>query len=209
MAWALGVDDLEELNHRLGRLIDPRLPKGMGQTIERGRDLLGALLATGMRPKTVKNGPVQECIESENATLDSLPVLKCWPKDGGRFITLPQVITRNPPTGARNVGMYRLQVVDSTTLLVHWQRHKGGAEHAHRAQTLHQDKIPAVITLGGDPASMWCASAPLPPEIDEYLLAGYLRGGRSNSSAVFRSPGSPGPGRDCHRRLRRPERLPS
>ena len=176
MAWALGVDDLEELNHRLGRLIDPRLPKGVGQTLERGRDLLGALLAAGMRPKTVKNGPVQEYIHTENASLEFLPVLKCWPNDGGRFITLPQVITRNPQTGVRNVGMYRLQVIDSSTLLVHWQRHKGGADHALRAQTLHQDKIPAVIALGGDPASMWCSSAPLPPEIDEYLLAGYLRG---------------------------------
>ena len=177
MAWALGVEDLEELNQRLGRLIDPRLPKSMGQTLERGRDLLGALLSTGMRPKTVRNGPVQEIIHKENASLDFLPVLQCWPKDGGRFITLPQVITRNPQTGVRNVGMYRLQVVDPTTLLVHWQRHKGGADHALRAQNLHQDKIPAVIALGGDPASMWCASAPLPPEIDEYLLAGYLRGG--------------------------------
>jgi 4-hydroxy-3-polyprenylbenzoate decarboxylase len=177
MAWALGVDDLDELNQHLGRLIDPRLPKGMGQTIERGRDLLGALLSTGMRPKTVKNGPVQEFSNTENASLDFMPVLKCWPKDGGRFITLPQVITRNPSTGVRNVGMYRLQVLDTRTLLVHWQRHKGGADHARRAQALHQDKIPAVIALGGDPASMWCASAPLPPEIDEYLLAGYLRGG--------------------------------
>lgn len=76
MAWALGVDDLEELNHRLGRLIDPRLPKGVGQTLERGRDLLGALLAAGMRPKTVKNGPVQEYIHTENASLEFLPVLK-------------------------------------------------------------------------------------------------------------------------------------
>ncbi len=177
MAWALGVDDLDELNHRLGRLIDPRLPDGLGQTLERGRDLLAALLSTGMRPKSVKNGPVQEVIHTENAALDFMPVLKCWPKDGGRFITLPQVITRNPQTGVRNVGMYRLQVLDSTTLLVHWQRHKGGADHALRAKAIHQDKIPAVIALGGDPASMWCASAPLPPEIDEYLLAGYLRGG--------------------------------
>jgi 4-hydroxy-3-polyprenylbenzoate decarboxylase len=177
MAWALGVEDLEELNQRLGRLIDPRLPKGMGQTLERGRDLLGALLATGMRPKTVKNGPVHEVVHRENASLEFMPVLKCWPKDGGRFITLPQVITRNPQTGVRNVGMYRLQVIDPTTLLMHWQRHKGGADHARSALTLHQDKIPAVIALGGDPSSMWCSSAPLPPEIDEYLLAGYLRGG--------------------------------
>jgi 4-hydroxy-3-polyprenylbenzoate decarboxylase len=103
-------------------------------------------------------------------------VLQCWPKDGGRFITLPQVITRDPQTGARNVGMYRMQILDSKTLLVHWQRHKGGAEHERVARALKKDLIPAAVVLGGDPASMWCSSAPLPPNIDEYLLAGYLRG---------------------------------
>jgi 4-hydroxy-3-polyprenylbenzoate decarboxylase len=177
MAWALGVDTLEELNERLARLIDPRLPKGLGPTLDRGRDLLGALLTAGVRPQKVKHAPVQEYVIRGKASLDFLPILKCWPKDGGRFITLPQVITRNPQTGARNVGMYRLQVADRSTLLVHWQRHKGGADHAQRAQTAQQTQIPAAIVLGGDPASMWCASAPLPPEIDEYLLAGYLRGG--------------------------------
>jgi 4-hydroxy-3-polyprenylbenzoate decarboxylase len=177
IAWALGVENLEELNQRLARLIDPRLPKGLEQAVDRGRDLLGALMAAGVRPKKVKNGPVQDFVIKGKASLDFLPILKCWPKEGGRFITLPQVITRNPQTGVRNVGMYRLQVVDGSTLLVHWQRHKGGADHALRARNLHQERIPAVIALGGDPASMWCAAAPLPPEIDEYLLAGYLRGG--------------------------------
>ncbi len=175
MAWALEVDDLNQLNERLGRLIDPRLPRGMGQALNRGRDLLGALRGAGLRPKKVRSGPVQEMIETTSPSLDFLPVLKCWPKDGGKFITLPQVITRNPQTGARNVGMYRLQVVDERTLIVHWQRHKGGADHEQRARALEQTHIPAAIVLGGDPASMWCASAPLPPEIDEYMLAGYLR----------------------------------
>ena len=176
MAWGLGVDNLESLNHRLARLIDPRLPSSMGQALGRGRDLLSALRAVGLKPMRVRKGPVQEVIEIDSASLDSLPILKCWPKDGGRFITLPQVITRNPQTGVRNVGMYRLQVIDQRTLLVHWQRHKGGAEHEQRARSLQQTQIPAAIVLGGDPASMWCSSAPLPPEIDEYLLAGYLRG---------------------------------
>jgi 4-hydroxy-3-polyprenylbenzoate decarboxylase len=176
IAWALGVENLDELNQHLARLIDPRLPKDLEQAVDRGRDLLGALLAAGMRPKKVKNGPVQDYVIKGKASLDFLPILKCWPKDGGRFITLPQVITRSPQTGVRNVGMYRLQVVDQSTLLVHWQRHKGGADHAQRAKNLKQERIPAVIALGGDPASMWCSSAPLPPEIDEYLLAGYLRG---------------------------------
>lgn len=176
MALALGVDDLEDLNTRLARLIDPRLPKGMGETLGRGRDLLDAFKGIGLRPHKVTKGPAQEVIEAERPSLDLLPILKCWPGDGGRFITLPQVITRNPKTGVRNVGMYRLQVVDDRTLIVHWQRHKGGADHEQRAKMLQQTRIPAAVVLGGDPASMWCASAPLPPEIDEYLLAGWLRG---------------------------------
>lgn len=176
MAWALGVENLEELNTRLAKLIDPRLPKGLGQTVARGRDMLGALNAVGLRPRKARKAPVQEIIETENPSLESLPILKCWPKDGGKFITLPQVITRNPQTGVRNVGMYRLQVIDERRLIVHWQRHKGGADHEARARMLQQTRIPAAIVLGGDPASMWCASAPLPPEIDEYLMAGYLRG---------------------------------
>ncbi|MBE0699289.1 MAG: UbiD family decarboxylase, partial [Anaerolineaceae bacterium] len=176
MAWALEVEDLDQLSERLGRLIDPRLPHGMGQALGRGRDMLGALRGIGLKPRKVRSAPVQEVIETASPSLDFLPILKCWPKDGGRFITLPQVITRNPQTGVRNVGMYRLQVIDERTLIVHWQRHKGGADHEQRARSLDQTRIPAAIVLGGDPASMWCASAPLPPEIDEYLLAGYLRG---------------------------------
>ncbi len=176
MAWALGVENLEALNERLGRLIDPRLPRGLGQALGRGRDLVGALRGAGLKPRKVRNAPAQEVIETSAPSLDFLPILKCWPKDGGRFITLPQVITRNPHSGVRNVGMYRLQLVDERTLIVHWQRHKGGAEHEQRARALQQTRIPAAIVLGGDPASIWCASAPLPPEIDEYMLAGYLRG---------------------------------
>jgi len=176
MALALNVDNLEQLNEQLGKLIDPRLPKGLGETMGRGRDLLDAMRAVGLKPVKTRRGAVQSVVIDQNPSLDFLPILKCWPNDGGRFITLPQVITRNPKTGVRNVGMYRLQVIDSQTLLVHWQRHKGGAEHEQRALALDQTRIPAAIVLGGDPASMWCSSAPLPPEIDEYLLAGYLRG---------------------------------
>ena len=87
-----------------------------------------------LRPRKVRRAPVQQVVHLEDADLDSLPILHCWPKDGGRFITLPQVITRDPQTGIRNVGMYRLQVLDAQRLLVHWQRHKGGAEHERDAQ---------------------------------------------------------------------------
>ena len=176
MSWALGVEDLEELRDRLAALLDLRLPQGLGGVLDRGQDLLGVLRSIGLRPARVKNGPVQAVIVKEGASLDSLPVLKCWPDDGGRFITLPQVITRDPETGIRNVGMYRLQVLDDRRLLMHWQRHKGGAEHERVAREVSKAIIPAAVVLGGDPASMWCASAPLPPNIDEYLLAGWLRG---------------------------------
>lgn len=176
ISWALGVEDLEELNQRLSRIIDPRLPNGLRQMINRGQDLLDVLRSIGIGPKIVKKGPVQEVVIDENPSLDSLPILHSWPEDAAPFITLPQVITRDPQTQIRNVGMYRLQVVDDKTLLMHWQRHKGGADHARIARDLHKEEIPAAIVLGGDPASMWCASAPLPPNLDEYLLAGFLRG---------------------------------
>jgi 4-hydroxy-3-polyprenylbenzoate decarboxylase len=103
------------------------------------------------------------------------------------------------------VGMYRLQVVDEKTLIVHWQRHKGGAEHEERARALQQTRIPAAIVLGGDPASMWCASAPLPPEIDEYLLAGYLRGEPVALSTVSPNRWKSRPGGNRDRRVRGPD----
>lgn len=176
MALALGVEELDELRRRLAGLLDLRLPEGLGGALSRGQELLGALRSVGLGPAKVRRAPVQEVVERENPSLAGLPILKCWPKDGGRFITLPQVITRDPRTGIRNVGLYRLQVVDDRRLLVHWQRHKGGAEHERVARQDRREAIPAAIVLGGDPASMWCASAPLPPDIDEYLLAGWVRG---------------------------------
>ena len=181
MAAALGVDDLEELNQRLGKLIDFRLPQGLGPMLERAGDFLSVLRGIGLGPTIVRRGPCQEVVETEHPNVDELPVLQSWPGDGGRFITLMQVITRDPVTQARNVGMYRLQVVDGQRLIVHWQRHKGGAEHERKAREVAAAgggpaRIPAAIVLGGDPVSMWCASAPMPPNIDEYLLAGWLRG---------------------------------
>jgi 4-hydroxy-3-polyprenylbenzoate decarboxylase len=176
MALALNVGDLEELNHNLAKTIDLKLPQGFGAALERGRDLLGVLKSIGLGPKLVKSAPVQEVVVTDSPSLARLPILKCWPLDGGRYITLPQVITRDPISSVRNVGMYRLQVKDDRTLMMHWQRHKGGAEHERVAQENQKPIIPCAIVLGGDPASTWSASAPLPPNIDEYLLAGYLRG---------------------------------
>lgn len=176
MALALGVGSLEELKANLAKLIDMQLPDGMGATLSRATDLFSAFRAVGLKPARVKKGACQEVVHTEGASLNIIPAITCWPEDGGRYITLMQVITRDPITNQRNVGMYRVQVFDEKSAAMHWQRHKGGAEHERLAKETELAQIPAAIVLGGDPAQMWCASAPLPPGIDEYLLAGWLRG---------------------------------
>lgn len=175
-AWALGVDDLDELNQRLGKLIDLKLPKGMSAMIARAGEAFSALRSVGLGPSRVKKAPVQEVVITENPDVNILPILKCWPNDGGKYITMTSVITRDPASGIRNVGMYRVQVYDGQTLGLHWQRHKGGKEHQESGKDVQRQQIPVAIVLGGDPAEMWCGSAPLPPNVDEYLLAGWLRG---------------------------------
>ena len=177
MAWALGVDDLHELTTRLGSLLQPELPRGLGPLFDKAGELWGALRSVGLGPSRVRHAAVQEVVlTGADATLDRLPILHCWPQDGGRYITLPTVITRDPVRSTRNVGMYRLQVHDSHTLGMHWQLHKGGAAHQRAATKRGTAHIPVAVSLGGDPAVMWCGSAPLPPDIDEFLLAGWLRG---------------------------------
>lgn len=176
MAWAMGVDDLEELNDRLAKLIDLKLPKGLRPMLRRGLDVFDALRRVGLGPSRASTAPVQEVVVTDHPDVNILPILKCWPHDGGKYITLTSVITRDPNTGTRNVGMYRVQVYDGQTLGLHWQRHKGGKEHQEAGKERHQQKIPVAIVLGGDPAAMWCGSAPLPPGIDEFLLANWLRG---------------------------------
>ncbi len=177
MAMALGVQQLDDLRTNLARLIDPKLPRGLGPTLGRVTEMVGALRSVGLKPKIVSHAPVQEVVlTGEHATLEGLPIITCWPEDGGPYITLPTVITRDPVTQVRNVGMYRVQVYDERTVGMHWQLHKGGAEHERTARELGQEQIPVAISLGGDPAVIWSGSAPLPPGIDEFLLAGWLRG---------------------------------
>jgi 4-hydroxy-3-polyprenylbenzoate decarboxylase len=176
MAWALGVDRLDELSERVAKLLDVRLP---GTFVERLGKLGTLIDVARAAPRRVAQAPCQEIVETVNPSLAGLPILQCWPGDAGRFITLPAVFTRDPITGARNVGMYRLQVFDDRTLGMHWQIHKGGAEHHRRAQEApagSQTRMPVAIALGGDPATIYAASAPLPPGIDEIVFAGWLRG---------------------------------
>jgi 4-hydroxy-3-polyprenylbenzoate decarboxylase len=113
-------------------------------------------------------------LRGDAVSLDQIPFLTTWPQDGGRYITLPMVITTDPVRGIRNVGMYRIQVLGRDTLAMHWQRHKVGAAH-WREMASRGERMPVVIAIGGDPASIYAASAPLPPTIDEFLFAGFLR----------------------------------
>jgi 4-hydroxy-3-polyprenylbenzoate decarboxylase len=173
MAMALGVESLDEVAGRIRGFLEMKPPAGLKEKL-----LLIPQLAEFARfpPKASRGGPpCQEVVLSgADIDLERLPHLKCWPGDGGRYITLPQVISRDPSSGRRNVGMYRIQVLDSNRLAMHWQRHKVGAAH-WREMARRGERMPVCIALGGDPAAIYSASAPLPPNIDEYLFAGFLR----------------------------------
>jgi 4-hydroxy-3-polyprenylbenzoate decarboxylase len=176
MATALGVTHLDELGERIAKLLDLKLPGTFGERLAKLGTLFDLVKAG---PRRVTGAPCQEVVETAKPSLAGIPALQCWPSDGGRYITLPAVFTRDPRTGARNVGMYRLQVYDDRTLGMHWQTHKGGAEH-HRVaeeQLASTGRMPVAIALGGDPAMIYAASAPLPPGVDEVVFAGWLRGG--------------------------------
>jgi len=126
-------------------------------------------------PENVKNGVCKEVIINENdVDLTKFPILKLWPKDGGRFITLPMVFTKDPETGIRNVGMYRMQVFDKKTTGMHWHIHKGGAEHYRKAERTNK-RLDVAVVIGCDPVSMYAATAPLPKNFDEMIFAGFLR----------------------------------
>jgi 4-hydroxy-3-polyprenylbenzoate decarboxylase len=173
MAWALGVERLDELGAKVAHLLDLKIPGSLVEKLKRGLELL-EVARTG--PKLVKHGPCQEVVETASPSLADVPALWCWPQDAGYYITFPLVITRDPVTGLRNVGTYRLQVYDAQTLGLHWQIHKGGAEHEREAKRTGQARIPVAIALGADPATMYTGTAPLPPGLDELMLAGWLRG---------------------------------
>jgi 4-hydroxy-3-polyprenylbenzoate decarboxylase len=223
MRMALGVDSLDEVADRIHQFMDVKSPQGFLDKIK----MLPMLAEMGkFFPKTVSTGPCKEVVRKNNFDLNHLPILQCWPQDAGRFITLPCVITRDPKTGKRNVGMYRMQVYDGQSAGMHWQRQKIGAEHyremlrrgvaragtpvpptsessgssgtltrmasAHltsavdiMARTsggsvLPEGELPAgkmevAVALGTDPALTFSAIVPAPPDVEEYLIAGFLR----------------------------------
>jgi 4-hydroxy-3-polyprenylbenzoate decarboxylase len=199
MALALGGDSVESVARELGSIIKAKPPTGLR---EAARLLATALELRHAKPRMVRTGPCKEVITRFDApvtrteswpaaplignaslpasgalrspTIMELPVLQCWPWDGGRFLTLPCVVTKDPDTGERNVGMYRMQVYDGCSTGMHWQLQKVGARHGRRYYERGQ-RMPVAVFLGGDPVFPFCATAPLPDGLDEFLLAGYLR----------------------------------
>ena len=172
MAMALGVEKLDEIGARIESLLHTQSP---GTFIEKLMMLPKLLQLSSVFPKTVKSAPCQEIVYAgDDATLDSFPILKCWPGDGGRFLTLPMVFTKSLQTGKRNVGMYRMHVYDSRTTGMHWHVHKVGARHYAEYEAANQ-RMEIAVALGGDPAITYAATAPLPEDFDEMIFAGFLR----------------------------------
>ncbi len=173
MEMALEVSSLDDVARRIEDLLDMRPPEGFFDKVK----MLPKLAAVGsFFPKTVKTGPVKEVIERDPISLAELPVMKCWPQDGGRFITFPMVVTRSPKSGRRNVGCYRMQVYDEQTTGMHWQVHKGGAEHFRWLGRQGKGRrLDVAVALGADPITMLSGILPLPEDLDEFLFAGFLR----------------------------------
>jgi len=199
MKMSLGVKSFNEVADRIRMFMDMKSPQGFLDKIK----MLPLLTEAGkFFPQTVKTGPCKEVIKRDNFSLLDFPILQCWPKDGGRFITLPGVVTRSPRSGKRNVGMYRMQVFDERTTGMHWQRQKVAAEHARDRMRAAVEgnsaavdimartsggsvlaegdrpggKMDVAVAIGTDPAVTFSAIVPAPPDIEEYLIAGFLRG---------------------------------
>lgn len=166
----LEMTDFTEIGQRIVDMTKMDIPSGFLNKIKKLPEL--SKMAESF-PKLEKNGPVTE-ITSSSASFDDLPILKSWPNDAGRFITLGLVATSHPETGVRNLGVYRIQIVDSTHAIMHWQKHKRGAHHSDISKD-KGEKIPTAIIIGGDPATIFSSIAPVPEGLDKYLFAGITR----------------------------------
>jgi 4-hydroxy-3-polyprenylbenzoate decarboxylase len=175
MSKALGVTDLDEIGSRIRELLKPELPQGFSG-FKDALTKLGTL--RGVPPKSVKTAPCQDVVlKGPDVDLFRLPGIHAWPQDGGAFLNLGLTHTKHPETGARNLGMYRLQRHDRNTVGMHWQIHKDSNAH-HAVAERRGERLPVAIAFGCPPAVTYAASAPLPPEIDEYLFAGFVAGRR-------------------------------
>ena len=173
MEIALGVDSVDEIAARIKDYLTVKPPEGFIDKLK----MVPLLAEIGsFFPKKVDDGPAAEVVKDKVFSLFDLPVLQCWPQDGGRFITFPVVFSRNPETGKRNCGMYRMQVFDERTTGMHWQVHKQGAEHFRKVSAnMNASRMEVAVAIGTDPAVTFSAIAPLPPDLDEMLFAGFLR----------------------------------
>jgi len=174
MSIALGVDDLDSVGGRITQLLDLKVPDGLFAKL----GLVSRLFEVSKFPPRTSSSGTPACQEivwrGDEVDLDKLPIITCWPEDGGPYVTLTMVISKDPARGIRNVGMYRVQQLGKRDVAMHWQRHKTGAEHL-RQMAERGETMPVCIAVGADPASMYSASAPLPPMIDEFIFAGFLR----------------------------------
>ncbi len=171
MQLSLEVKDLNEIGERILEFLEPEIPTNL---IEKLKALPKLKKLSDFIPRIVKSGHCKEVIIRDNPSLEIFPILKTWPEDGGRFITLPMVFTKDPETGMRNCGMYRMHVYDSRTTGMHWHMHKDGARHYRKAEKMGK-RLEVAVTIGSDPAAMYSATAPLPEGIDEMLFTGFLR----------------------------------
>jgi 4-hydroxy-3-polyprenylbenzoate decarboxylase len=173
MRIALEVDSIDSIAGRIAEYLEMRMPEGLLGKLK----MLPKLAEMGSYfPRMAAKGACQEVVKREDFSLFDFPILQCWPGDGGRYITLPMVFSRNPDTGKRNCGCYRIQIYDERTTGMHWQTHKQGAEHYRRR--LREGKSPRMdvaVAIGADPATMYSAILPLPPDLDEMMIAGFLR----------------------------------
>jgi len=199
MKMAVGVESYDKIADRIRMFMDVKSPQGFLDKFK----MLPLLAEAGkFFPRHVNTGPCKEVIQHDNFSLLDFPILKCWPKDGGPFITLPCVTTRDPRSGKRNLGMYRMQVYDERTTGMHWQRQKVAAEHARERMRAAVEgtsaavdimarssggsvlaegdrpsgKMEVAVAIGTDPVVTFASIVPAPPEIEEYLVAGFLRG---------------------------------
>ena len=174
MELAFEVDKLDDVAARIRGFMDMQTPQGLFDKLK----MLPKLAELGsFFPKSVKDGPCKEIVrKGSDINLLDFPILKCWPQDGGRFITFPLVFTKNPETGKRNVGMYRMQIYDARTTGMHWQTQKHGAEHFRRARAQNPEgRIPVSVAIGSDPATTLGGILPIPPDLDEMMFSGFLK----------------------------------
>jgi 4-hydroxy-3-polyprenylbenzoate decarboxylase len=171
MKLSLEVDNLDDIGVRILEFLEPEIPTNF---MEKLKALPKLKKLADFFPKVVKSGPCKEVIIKDRPSLDIFPILKTWPEDGGKFITLPMVFTKDPDTGERNCGMYRMHVYDSRTTGMHWHMHKDGARHYRKAEQQGR-RLEVAVAIGSDPAVMYSSTAPLPEGVDEMLFAGFLR----------------------------------